>query len=393
MRVLFASGASYGHVLPLAGLAQALEEGGHDVLLATGASMAPVAESLGISSAAAGLDDDALLTETRRRWPELTREPPGSWAPRMFAEIAAPAMAADLAGIIESWRPSLVIREEGEYGSPLAATRASVPWLTVGWGAPLRTPAELAAMAALVLPLWESAGLGPPTAEQMYGLAVFDPCPPSLYGSVQRVASIGRRRPIRPTMHDLSAHASAASAASAAPAAGSTRPRAYVGFGTVPLYRDAPELLRSAVARVLEAGLDVVVTASDPEVARSLTQLDADRVWAVEWVSLPSLLPTCSLVVGHGGAGTTLASLIHGVPMLLLPRGAPSQARMAEACGRRGVAEVVDPEGPGLQGRIDVALAALTSSDRYRQAATEVAQEIAALPSPQDCLAELHRAM
>jgi hypothetical protein len=359
---------------------------GHEVLLATGTSLGPVARDFGIEARRAGIDDHDLVVETRRRWPELTAQPPGSWAPRMFAEIAAPAMATDVGDIIESWRPTLVIREEGEHGSPVAAAKASVPWITLGWGSPLRLPSELKPLAALVAPLWQSAGLAAPAAEDLYGAAVLDPCPASLYGSTERVEAINGRRPMRPTMHAVPSHRT-----TALPVADPSRPRAYVGFGTVPLYRDVPDLLRLVVGRAVVAGLEVVVTTSDAEVARTLEALDGEGVRAVDWVSLPDLLPSCSLVVGHGGAGTTMASLIHGVPLLLLPRGAPSQVRMADGCGQRGVAEVVDADAADVEGRIDAALAALSTGDRHRQQAAHVAAEIAALPAPQDCIAELER--
>jgi hypothetical protein len=55
----------------------------------------------------------------------------------MFSEIAAPAMARDLAPFTSQWRPDLVIREEGEHGGAMAAAAAWVPWGTVGWGSPL----------------------------------------------------------------------------------------------------------------------------------------------------------------------------------------------------------------------------------------------------------------
>ena len=50
------------------------------------------------------------------------------------------------------------------------------------------------------------------------------------------------------------------------------------------------------------------------------------------------LLPRASLLVGHGGHGTTLAALAHGVPVLALPLDATSdQPRMGRAVARAGV--------------------------------------------------------
>ena len=63
---------------------------------------------------------------------------------------------------------------------------------------------------------------------------------------------------------------------------------------------------------------------------------------AREFVSLSGLLSSCKVVIAHAGAGTVLASLAAGVPVALVPRGTPSQLRMADACHRAGVGRRCD---------------------------------------------------
>jgi UDP:flavonoid glycosyltransferase YjiC (YdhE family) len=179
--------------------------------------------------------------------------------------------------------------------------------------------------------------------------------------------------PIRPEVVDLRAAGERLEPAE--------RDLVYVGLGTVPMYRDDPRLLTMLVRSVLAAGFRAVVTTSDPEVCAALSALDGGPVAVREWVSLGRLLPACRLAVCHGGAGTVLAALTAGVPLLLLPRGAPSQTRMSTACGRRGVARVVAPHDAD-PANVDAALAALRDDDRYRRSAREVAGEIAAMPAP-----------
>ncbi|MEA2390313.1 MAG: hypothetical protein QOK31_422 [Solirubrobacteraceae bacterium] len=346
MRVLFTAHDAYGHVLPMVGVARALADGGHEVRVATGATLCSTVASLGLSPVRAGMSDEAMVAEARRRWPETRHEPPGSWAPRMFSDIAAPAMIDDLAPIIASWRPDLLIREEGEHGGPVAAAAAGVTWLTHGWGSPLA-----------------------PKADDLYGAGVLDPCPASLYGEEGRPSGA---RPVRVTT-------TATSADRRAPRLTSERPLAYVGFGTVPLYRDQPDLIAMVVEGLLSHGYDAVVTTGDAQLARRLTALDPKRVRVEQWVSLPALLASCDLVVSHGGAGTVLAALAAGVPLLLLPRGAPSQERMSRACGTRGAARVIAPTAVTAT-KFDDAVATLTTDDRFRTAARQLADEIAAMP-------------
>jgi UDP:flavonoid glycosyltransferase YjiC (YdhE family) len=293
-----------------------------------------------------------LVAEATRRWPETSREPPARWAVRMFTDIAAPAMASDLSRLFRSWRPDLIVREEGEYGAPLAATAAGIPWVTHGWGSPL----------------------APVHAERPYGAALLDSCPPSLQSAHPADPP---RRAVRPVPTELRAP----------PAEWQPPPPpfAYVGFGTVPLYSDRTELLPAVVRAVLASGLDVVVTTRDRRSADELRRLDEARVRVYEWVSLPRLLPRCRLVVSHGGAGTTLASLAAGVPLLLLPQGSPSQLRLSSACAARGVARVLAPQ-EAAPASLEEALADVLADGRIRTATAELALEIAHMPDPHDAV-------
>jgi UDP:flavonoid glycosyltransferase YjiC (YdhE family) len=373
MRVVFSAHGAFGHVLPMIGLATALQEAGHEVLFATGASLCATVSSLGLKAVPAGMSDETLVAEARRRWPESDHQPPSSWAPRMFTAIAAPIMLDDLRPIVESFHPDLVVREEGEHAAPVAATAAKIPWITHGWGSPLPTPSGAAHTAERVAPLWRAAGLAPPTDDQLYGEAALDPCPASLYGST------GPPRPVIPVR--VTARRSSGVPTNSSQ---SGRRLAYVGFGTVPLYRDHPGLIESVTKVLLSHALDAVVTTPDAHLAARLTRLDPDHVEVRPWVQLPELLERCEIVVTHGGAGTVLAALAAGVPLLLLPRGAPSQERMSSACMNRGAAEVItDPAD------LDRALHSLTTEDRYRRAAREVADEIAATPGPDEIVSTL----
>jgi UDP:flavonoid glycosyltransferase YjiC (YdhE family) len=70
VRVLFTAHGAYGHVLALMGVARALADDGHDVLVATASPLCTLVSSHGLHAEAAGMDDEALVAEARRRWPE-----------------------------------------------------------------------------------------------------------------------------------------------------------------------------------------------------------------------------------------------------------------------------------------------------------------------------------
>ncbi len=370
MRVLFTGHGARGHVLPLLGLAAALVADGYDVLFATSPDLCALLASHGIETVAAGMTDEAMLAEAERRRPGTRSLPPADWTIRMFAEIAAPAMVADLGPVIDRWQPDVVVREEGEYGGAVAAALAGLPWVTHGWGSPAPAPEAVIELSRVVAPTWRGAGLRSPSGPGIYGAALFDPCPPSLYATPP---PLEHRRMIRPWLPDPPAVPAERGSAG--------RRRAYLGFGTVSLFRHPSQLLLAAAAGLLALDFDVTVTTGSDEVGRRVRALDRDRVHVARWLDLRRLMPHCDLVVCHGGAGTVLIALAAGVPLLLLPRGAPSQLRMSAACEARGVGRVVAWSGTNEEELAD-ALSDVASNEQMRGAAMAVASEIAAMPDP-----------
>ena len=87
------------------------------------------------------------------------------------------------------------------------------------------------------------------------------------------------------------------------------------------------------------------------------------------------LLPECALVVSHGGLGTVLRALAHGVPLLILPLGRDQafNASRVEALGA-GIALPLDASPQ----RIHAALGALGSDASFRAAAVSARERIAA---------------
>jgi UDP:flavonoid glycosyltransferase YjiC (YdhE family) len=377
MRVLFSSHGAFGHILPMIGLGRALEAAGHEVLFATSGPLDGTVRSLGLQAVSAGMNADAAVSEARSRWPETRDQAPGDWAPRMFTDIVAPRMLGDLLQIVESFRPDLVVREQGEHAGPLAAAAAGIAWITYGWGSPLPDTVALGQLAEGLAPLWRKAGQSARSGNELYGRGVLDPCPASLYGQAGPPYPVTRVRPSLPRVD-----------AGTFQPPPSDRRFAYVGFGTVPMYRDRPELIEAVTSALLSYPLDPVITTPDTRLASKLVALAPGRVHTRQWVSLPDLFEDCDLVVSHGGAGTVLAALACGLPLLILPLGAPSQVRMSEACMTRGVAAVIT-EQTRSRPAIEEALASLRTDDRYRVAAGELAEEIKAAPGPEQVVSHL----
>jgi UDP:flavonoid glycosyltransferase YjiC (YdhE family) len=156
------------------------------------------------------------------------------------------------------------------------------------------------------------------------------------------------------------------------------RPRVCVTLGTVvPAMHGV-----SSLAAVLDAlaGLDVeVVLAAGTADLSELGELPAN-VRSVGFLALSAFLPTCSLIVHHGGSGTTATPLHYGVPQLVLPSFADnpmSAARVVE----RGVGLSHDPATATADVIRELARR-LLSEPSFAVAARAVSAEMAGQPSP-----------
>ena len=358
MRVLVSGVPGLGHLVPLLDLAGALQLAGHEVRVATNEEFHAVIAGAGLQPVSAGMSNGQMREERSRRWPETDAQPVRVWATRMWAQVMAPSTLEDLLVRMRDWPPDVVLHEEGEYAAPVAAAEAGIPWVTHGWGSPLRSARELAEIEDLASALWESCGRDVPPAAGLYAHALVNPCPPMLQDQPPPGASVVW--PIRPRLLEGRGPALEADA--------------YIGFGTVPSLANARSPLTAAVRACTSRGMRVVVTAPSEQLRRELAELDERLVEAREFVSLPALLCSCKVVITHAGAGTVLASLAAGVPVVLMPRGTPSQLRMADACHQAGVGRRCDPAD------LDAALDDVINDPAIVAAASAVARQIAELP-------------
>jgi UDP:flavonoid glycosyltransferase YjiC (YdhE family) len=144
-----------------------------------------------------------------------------------------------------------------------------------------------------------------------------------------------------------------------------TSPRVLVSLSTT----TTPGQAR-ALQQILDAldglPLSAIVT-TGPAIDRAGLRIPAN-VEAVPFVDHAELLPTVSLVIGHGGHGTTLRGLAHGIPALVLPMNALiDQPWIARAVARLGVGRMLSPRASVTA--IRVAVIALLEDGPERRAA------------------------
>src|SRR5438270_13818904 len=105
MRVLFSAPPGSGHIHPMVPLAREFLAVGVEILWATASNMTPSLEQEGFQVAPCGLTQEAGMGEFARRFPEMDLLPRPEWPdfmfPRLFGDVRAEAMLADLVPIAE----------------------------------------------------------------------------------------------------------------------------------------------------------------------------------------------------------------------------------------------------------------------------------------------------
>jgi UDP:flavonoid glycosyltransferase YjiC (YdhE family) len=374
MRVLFSCTAADGHFLPLVPLARAARDAGHLVAVATAAAYGGPVAAEGLELLPAGLG----LEELERRFAAVRDELRTSSLPfddrrvlaftGRFARIEAPAKLAELRAAARSWRADAVVHESCDLAAPIVAAELGLPTFHHSFGRAIPASA-LAAAAEAVAPLWERCGVEPDPLAGAYRGTYVDICPPSL----QPPPPAARSQRLRPATADAARRSQA-------------RPPVYVTLGTI---FNRAERFRALLDAFAEVDCDVLVTvgrAIDPAVLRPLPA----NARVERYVPQAEILPAASVAVGHGGSGSTLGALAHGLPLLLLPEGA-DQFENAFACAEAGAAIVLLPDevtAPSLR----EALRRLLAEPQFAEAAARIAAEIAALPGPQEAAAALFAA-
>lgn len=151
--------------------------------------------------------------------------------------------------------------------------------------------------------------------------------------------------------------------------------------------------MRDCLQRIIDACADlperVVVTTGplvDPDELRGPAGVEVHR-----FVPHAELLPSATLLVGHGGHGTTMQALAHGVPVLVVPMDPTTdQPLVGASLEAAGAGRVVAKDATVAE--IAAAIRALAAPGPHRAAAEELGAAIRAtdaVSAGADCLESL----
>jgi UDP:flavonoid glycosyltransferase YjiC (YdhE family) len=364
--------AADGHFLPLVPLAAAFRDRGDEVAVATAASFAPRVESAGLQALPAGIDQSALNALFAPYRAEIAALPVLERRThafsRRFALIDSPARVDDLRRQAEAWQPDLVVHESAELGGPLVAAALGLPSAHHSFGRMVPW-AAIDGAAVIAARMWEQAGVAPEPFAGMFRGPYIDVCPPTL--ATDRPPAATPLLPLR--------------ALAAQPAQTTERPLIYVTLGTIITDLSVYQLVLAALAG---RDADVLVTTGRQNDPAELGAVPGN-VRVERYVPQAEVLPRSALVVTHGGSGSMLGALAHGVPMVVVPRQA-DQFENAAAVVAAGAAEALLPDDL-TPDAVQLAVETVLREPRYREAAQGLAAEIAAMPSPGEVAEQLTR--
>ena len=117
----------------------------------------------------------------------------------------------------------------------------------------------------------------------------------------------------------------------------------YFTLGTV-FHVESGDLMERVLEGLREVPAQIVVTVGRERSPSELGPQPA-HVRIERFVPQAEILPRCDAVVSHGGSGSVLGALAHGIPLVLLPIGAdqPLNARALRSARRRPRARPADP--------------------------------------------------
>lgn len=392
MRVLFVSTPGIGHVFPMVPLAWTLRAAGHDVLVATaGPALAVERAGLAVADIAAGLDLRRAKLSLFRSRPELA-ERARTLRGRKLGDLReavdylGPMSALLVDGAVEiaaAWRPDLLVQSQVDAAALVVAGRFDVPLVTHGFGL-----ARTGGLAELYHDRLRDAFERHGVAAAPLPAAAIDVAPPSMLSTAPDTADadtigIGNR-----------ADAAVAWPMRYVPYNGggrlpswllrppSRRPRIAVTLGTVEPRRGGLGGVHQIIAAAETLDVELVLALGEISDAAVLGDVPP-HVRLAGWLPLNVLLRSCSAIIHHGGAGSTLTALDGGVPQLVLPSGADRYINAA----------AVQERGVGLRSDDGVVTTAmldrLINDGPLRAAAAEVRTEMAEMPLPASLLPRL----
>ena len=396
MRVLFTCMFGAGHFQPLVPFARALVSAGHDVGFASPPNLAPrvdangfrclVTPSWSLASLAKrlGIENTRTIAESG----QLLRSSAIELAPldvrelarrRLFPELSPQALLPDLLALRSRWAPDLVVSDNYEFAGRVAAEAWGIPHATLKVGN-VYPYSERHTLVPPMDALRATVGLpGDPEGAMLFRYCYFLTEPPGLQAAMDTLPATAVR--LRHVVDHTGPETRPGWLADLA-----DRPTIYATAGTN--FNKTPGLLEDILAALRDEPINLILTVGRDRDPADFGPQPPD-VHVERYIPQALLFDAVDLVVSHGGTGTMLAALAHGLPMVNIPIAAdqPENAARCAAvgCGLTVDAQQLTPEA------IRVAVRTVLAEPRYREQARRLQAEMLALPEVDTAVALLEQ--
>jgi UDP:flavonoid glycosyltransferase YjiC (YdhE family) len=297
-----------------------------------------------------------------------------------FAGVAGRERATAILERCADWHPDLIVCDETDFGSMVAAERLGLAYATVL----VIAAGSFVRHELITEPLNElraAHGLPPDLELEMLSrYLVVSPFPPSFRDPTF---------PLPATAHTIRPLLIESTGADMAPWITDlgNRPTVYATLGTV-FNVESGDLFARMIAGLRDLPVNVVVTVGrhiDPEEFGP----QPANVRVEHYIPQSELLPRCDVVVSHGGSGSVIGALAHGLPSVVIPMGG-DQPHNGARCEALGVGRVLDAMDATPEDIRD-AVSAVLANPAYRRAAERIRDEIGELLGTEHALALLER--
>lgn len=369
MRITFITWDGGGNESPAVGIAQTLLGRGHEVRFAGYPSQA---------SRFAGRE--IRFTTLANAAAEAAAQPPPRPMPALI--MVSPRQVDDVRALIQADQPDLLVIDCLMFGAIVAARQSEAPMAVLVHNAPgLLVPPD-GAIERFLLPainqleiaaglppadrLWDAWGPGPVICTSIAEIDPHATAVPSTFSYVgpvrERHVASGRDALVQPTR---------------SLARGSDRPLVLATFTSSGGWDQHSRVSRT-IEGLAEAPVDVLVT--NATVDQSLTL--ASNASLTGFLDHDLILPHVAVTVTHGGHGTAMASLAHGVPIVFLPNAFSDQPSVAARVAELGAGIALDGDAAS-PAEISVACEQAIRAPSFRAAAARLGAAIAASPGPE----------
>jgi UDP:flavonoid glycosyltransferase YjiC (YdhE family) len=371
--ILWLNWSGGGNLPPSLGISRVLTERGHRVSFAGRPEMVPRVERAGLRA-----------IELTRAYEQADHYPPKKWLPRAASFLTSPAMAEQIRTLLSAENPDLVIVDHMFPVAQIEAARFGRPSVTVCNTCAWRALDMWRKFIAMLVGLRTEAGFEPipsdleslwMTQDKLISttLKSLDDVP-GVLGHSHKLRHVGPvfERERHGIKVDLPWRDNA------------SLPLVLVSFSTMPEQGSAQKF-QNAIDALSSLPVRGVVTVGDSIDPGALKPSDNVVVFAT--ADHDDLMRRANLVVTHGGHGTFMRALKHGLPMVVIPGLGGDQPINGAAAEEWGVGRALPPDATAEAMR--QAVESILNTPSYRARAQWISAQFIGVDGAANAAAEM----